>query len=116
MDINSIKREGHRFLVGLETGNLPTEDIYAISENLDPILVFFCIKYLRMTYKPGHPDANGVAERILDLTKTYDSIVKAVKEGEGDSLNEWFEDDLNPSQYKDNTEVFMDLLVEKIEG
>lgn len=116
MDINSIKREGHRFLVGLETGNVSAPDLFAISEELDPILVYFVIKYLRLVYTPSHPDAKGVTERIVELTSTYDSIVKAVKDGEKDSLNEWFDDDFNPRQFKENTEEFMDQLVEKIEG
>lgn len=116
MDINSIKREGHRFLVGLESGNLPSSDLYAISETLDPILVYFVIKYLRKTYRAGTPEAEGVAERIYELSNTYDEVLKAVKNGEKDSLNEWFDDDFNPSQYRDNTEQLIDILVEKIEG
>ena len=116
MDINSMKREGLRFLNGLETGNLPSADLHAISENFDPILVYFILKYLRLAYKPGHPDAKGVLERILELTQTYDEIAAAVKSGENDPLNEWFDDDLNPLHYKDDTEQFIDILVEKIEG
>ena len=116
MDINSIKREGHRFLEGLETGNLPSAELFAISEELDPILIYFIIKYLRMIYPQGHPDATGVVERIVELSRTYDPVVKAMKEGEADSLNEWFDDDFKPLQHRDNTEKFMDELVEKIEG
>lgn len=116
MDINSMKREGVRFLTGLETGNLPSSDLFAISENFDPILVFFVIKHLRTVYKPGHPDAIGVSQRILELSQTYDSIVKAIKDGEKDPLNEWFDDDLNPNQYQNDPETFIDILVEKIEG
>jgi hypothetical protein len=116
MDINSMKREAVRFLTGLETGNLEASDLFAISEHFDPILTFFVIKHLRSTYKPGHPDAVGVSERILELSQTYDSVVKAIKEGEKDPLNEWFDDDFNAAQYQDNPESFIDVLVDKIEG
>ena len=116
MDIYSIKREGNRFLVGLESGNLPAADLFAISEDLDPILIYFIIKQLRILYQPGHPDATAIAERIVELSSTYPSIVKAIKDGEKDSLNEWFNDDFNSRQYKEDSETFIDLLVEKIEG
>ena len=95
MDINSMKREGLRFLNGLETGNLPSADLHAISENFDPILVYFILKYLRLAYKPGHPDAKGVLERILELTQTYDEIVAAVKSGENDPLNDSEEEEVD---------------------
>lgn len=116
MDIQSIKREGHRFLLGLENGSLASESLYAISETLDPILVYFIIKHLRKIYNPGHPDAMGVTQRIVELSTTYQSIIKAIKDGEKDSLNEWFEDDLNSKQYQDDSEKLIEILVEKIEG
>ena len=36
--------------------------------------------------------AAGVVQRLIELTGTYDSIVKASKEGESDPMREWFDD------------------------
>lgn len=116
MDINSIKRESLRFLVGLESGNLPASDLHAITVDLDPINIYFIVKYLRHQYGPGHPDAQGITTRLVELTNTYDDIKKAVRGYDSDPLNEWFEDDLNLADYRDKQEDFIEVLVEKIEG
>jgi hypothetical protein len=116
MSIDHGKREGVRLLSGIENGTLSTADAYNVAEKLDPVLVYFTLRYLREKYPASSPSAEGVSRRLVELTSTYDDLVKRSKEGEKDSLREWFDDTYNLREFFDKPEELVELLVEKIEG
>lgn len=110
------KREALRLLEGLENGNLTTADAYNVADKLDPVLVYFVLRYLREKYPPNEPRSQGVATRLVELTSTYDSIVKKSKAGEKDVLREWFDDSYTTREFFNEPEEFISMIVEKIEG
>lgn len=114
MSIQEETREGIRLLTGLENGTLSSADAYNIAERRDPVLVYFVLRYLREKYPLG--ESSGVARRLIELTSTYDQLVKMSKTGEKDILREWFDESYNMRQFFDQSSQFVELIVEKIEG
>ena len=113
---SGIIAEATRMLDGVEAGNMPSADAFNIADKLDPTIVYFIIRFLREKYPPSDPAAQGVTERLVELSSTYDSIVKACKEGENDPVTEWFNDTYNMREWFDKPNEFVELIVEKIEG
>jgi hypothetical protein len=111
-----VKRDGLRILTGLENGTLSSSDVYNVIEKQDPLLVYFIIRYLREKYPPQQPTSQGVTQRLLELTSTYDSIAKDMKKAEKDSLREWFDDTYEMREFFSKPEAYVDMIVEKIEG
>lgn len=109
-------REGKRLLTGLETGKMSTADAYNIADERDPVVVYFVLRFLREKYPPGNPASQGVMERLLELTKTYDDIVKMSKQGEKDSMREWFDDTYEMREFFGSGEAMIDMIVEKLES
>lgn len=119
MDINSQIREGVRFIIGIEDGNLPVADCYMICENLDPVLVSLMVHYIRhKCSRPSVRDSSGGGglSRLLELSSTYPDLVNEIREGEKDSLFQWFEDGYQYQDYFHEPEAFVELIVEKLEG
>lgn len=110
------KRESLRFLTGVENGTLTAADAANVASKRDPVIVHFVLRYLREKYPASNPASQGVTQRLLELTSTYDGLVKAAKKGEKDSITEWFDDTYNIREYFDRPEELVDMLVEKIEG
>jgi hypothetical protein len=116
MSIEHAKREGLRFLQGIENGNLTAADAYNIADGIDPVLVYFTLRYLREKYPASAAASAGVSRRLVELTSTYDDVVKLSKQGERDPLREWFDDTYDVRDYFDDAAGLIDMLVEKIEG
>lgn len=116
MPYTSIINEGIRLLEGLESGKLVTNDAFLIAEKLDPVLIFFIFRFLREKYKPGHPAADGVTSRLVELSQERPVVIKMCKEGEEDLINEWFNDTYDMREFLQTPEELIKLLVEKIES
>jgi hypothetical protein len=116
MSIELEKQEAGRLLLGLENGTMSSADAFNIADKRDPVLVYFVIRYLREKYPPTDPQSQGVIQRLVELTGTYDSIVKACKEGEADPMQEWFDDTYSMRDFFSDADNFVDVVVEKLEG
>jgi hypothetical protein len=110
------KREALRLLNGIEQGTLSSADAFNVADKQDPLLVYFVIRYLREKYPAGQPTSQGVTQRLIELTSTYESITKNMKKAEKDSLREWFDDTYNMREFFGKPDEFVDMIVEKIEG
>jgi hypothetical protein len=55
-------------------------------------------------------------ERMVELTKTYDDLVKMAKKAEKDPIREWFDDTYRVKEFQGRSHELMELIVEKIEG
>lgn len=110
------KKESLRLLSGLESGSLTTSDAFAIAEKRDPLIIYFVLRYLREKYPPSIPASAGVVGRVLELTKTYDSLVKKSKQGENDSLKQWFDETYDLKSYFSQPEKLIETLIDKIES
>jgi hypothetical protein len=116
MSGNFEVREGLRLLAGLENGSLTSADAYTIAEQRDPVLLYFILRYLREKYPAGKPSSQGVLQRVVELTSTYDDIVKKAKVGEHDSMREWFDDAYAMRDYFDRSEELVEMIVDKLES
>jgi hypothetical protein len=103
-------------LDAIENGTATAATIYKTAAELDPVSVYFIFRYIREIYTPTNPAATGVMERMVELTKTYDDLVKIAKKGEKDSIREWFDDTYRMRDFQGKPHELMELIVEKIEG
>ena len=110
------KTEALRLLEGFEEGNLPIADLPAIAMELDPLLVYFVLRFVREKYPAGRPTSEGIVARLIEVTANYPDIVKIAKKGEEDSLVEWFDDAYELRDYFNNPQEFIDLIHEKMES
>lgn len=110
------KKESLRLLSGLESGSLSTADAFAIADKRDPLIVYYVLRYLREKYPAAAPASAGVVNRLLELTKTYDKVVKKAKQGESDSLRQWFDETYDLKSYFGQPEKLVETLIDKIES
>lgn len=102
-----------RILRAIEEGTLPSADLFNLIEEADPTLVYLIFTWLRARYR-SDPAAEGVIGRMVELCERYPSVTAQVKEGQADSVVEWFEDGY---VYRDlDAEAFIELIVDKLES
>lgn len=116
MEFEHEKRDMMRLLEGIEMGTLPAADAYNVADKLDPLIVYFVFRYLRERYPASDPNSQGVTERLIEITRTYDDLVKKSQKSESDPVVEWFNDTYNMREWFDKKEDFVGLIVEKVEG
>ncbi len=113
MSFEHEKREAMRILKGIENATSTPLQSWTLIEDADPTLVYFIITWLRDRYSHDRA-AEGVLGRVIELVNYRAEVGKIMKEGQEDSIVDWFED---AYQYRDfNAEDFIDLIVEKLEG
>ena len=77
-----------------------------IAEDLDPVLVYFIVRFLRSVYPASSPAAHAVLERVVALTSAYPAIVRKSKEGEDDPV----------SRYRGRGAELIEMIVDKLES
>jgi hypothetical protein len=100
----------------MEAGTLPPADAWALTSKMDPVLIYFVLRYLREKYPPSDPKSAGVAQRLVALTSTYDDVVKKSKQGEKDVIREWFDDSHEMHEFYSSPAQLIAVLVDKIES
>ena len=105
-----------RFLTSLEKGTAPISDVYQQSNDLDPVIVFWVIQYLRKKYPASNSASMGVLQRIVELTTTYPDIITKAKAGENDSISEWFADSFSLNECFGDGEQMITLLIDKLQS
>ena len=103
-------------LDAIENGSSNAATIYKTTSELDPVSLCFIFRYIREVYTPENPSSAGVIERMVELTKTYDDLVKIAKKGERDPICEWFNDTYRIKEFKGRPNDLLALIVEKIES
>ncbi|PRQ03068.1 hypothetical protein ENSA5_18390 [Enhygromyxa salina] len=102
-----------RILQSIELGSLSSPELFNLIEEADPTLVYLIFTWLRVRYR-SDPAAEGVIGRMVELCKRYPSVTAQVKEGQADSVVEWFEDEY---AYGDlDAQAFVALVVDKLES
>lgn len=114
MEFEAEKLEALTILLGIVNGTMTTQECFELLDPADPVLVYFILKYIKKHYHRDHDDYDIVRARLRELKNTYRSLTRKAKTGEEDAVVEWFEgshryDELAP-------EVFVDLIVDKLEG
>jgi hypothetical protein len=100
----------------IENGSSNAATIYKSAADLDPVSLYFIFRYIREIYTPDNPSATGVIERMVEVTRTYDDLVKKAKKGEKDPIREWFDDTHRIKEFHGRPHELLELIVEKIEG
>jgi hypothetical protein len=116
MEFEYEKSLAVRLLTGLEKGDLPLSDVYRLAEKCPAVTVYFVVRFLREKYSANPAAGAGVLTRIAELGKTYVDVAKMMKEGESDSLREWFDDAFEMRQFYTKPDEFVHMIVEKVEG
>ena len=79
-----------RLLRGLEDGGMAASEAAIAAEDLDPVLVYIIVGFLRAVHPASSPTAHAVLERVVNLTGAYPAIVEKSQEGEEDPVSQWF--------------------------
>jgi hypothetical protein len=116
MSASIDKGEAVRLLQGLEDGALPTADVAILAETLDPVLVHFVVKYLRVSYPASNPAATAVLDRVVQLTEAYPRIVEKSKEGEEDSVSAWFELEYSFEEFRSRGRELIEMIADKLDS
>jgi hypothetical protein len=116
MEHSSETNDAVYFLTSLEKGTLPAAEVYQLSTDLDPVIVYWSIAYLRKKYPASHSSSAGVLQRLVELTTTYPDVIAKAKQGENDMVSEWFKESFSLNDFFSSSEEMMRLLVEKLEG
>jgi hypothetical protein len=109
------KRAALRLLDGLENGGMTSAEACVIAESLDPVLVYLVVRYLRETYPASDPAASSVLERVVALTSEHPAVVEKCRDGERDSVSQWFEEVHSFVSFRGHAPDFIELIVDKLE-
>ena len=108
------KRQALRLLSGLEEGTLKPFELAEAIQAADPALVCLVFGWLRAWYPSSHPASDGVLGRLTEVCTRYPAAARRAKEGERDSIVEWF---LDEHSYRDlRGAAFIDVVVDKLES
>ena len=102
----------YRFMDAIEQGTVTLADAFSISENLDPLLMYFLLKYLREKYPA---EREGPSARLLEFLSTYPSIARLASPPKDEPMVEWFDDSYSVRSFK-TRENFVEAIVDKLEG
>jgi hypothetical protein len=110
------RRVAQRLLSGLEEGVMPMSDAVILADDLDPVLVYVIVSFLRAIYPASDPAASSVLERVVALTTRSAALVQKYREGEHDPISCWFESEYLYRDFKIRTDEMLDLIVDKLES
>lgn len=114
MDFAQEKRAALGILKAIEDGRQSTSAIAHLMTDADPALVHLIVSWLREKYGAGHPAAEGVVGRIVELSQSSGLFRQKMSEGKRDSIVTWFEETHQYREFSSNE--FIDFIVDKLEG
>ena len=91
MTTSSEGPQARRLLEGLESGLLSARDAAIVAEDIDPVLVYVIVSFLRAVYPVSDPAAGAVLERVVRLTSSNPVVVRRHRQGSTDPIARWFE-------------------------
>ncbi len=110
------KRAALRLLDGLENGSMPAADTAALAENLDPVLIYVIVSFLRAIHPASDPVASAVLQRVVQLTSGNAALVRKYGEGERDPVSRWFETEHGYREFRGRGDELIELIVDKLES
>ena len=116
MATNEEGRAAMRLLAGLENGGLSTADAAILAEDLDPVLVYAIVTFLRAVYPVSDPAASSVLDRVVRMSSRSRSLVRKHRQGESDPVSRWFEENHDYRDFRGRGPDLIELLVDKLES
>jgi hypothetical protein len=110
------KRDALRVLAGLEGGGMSATDAAVIAEDLDPVLIYVIVTFLREVYPASDPAASSVLERVVQMTSRSPALVRKHKEGEQDPVSRWFESEYAYDDFRRRGSELVELIADKLES
>ena len=114
MGTSTDRNQALRLLRGLEDGALSIAEARVVATDLDPVLVYVIVRFLREAYPASDPAATAVLDRVVQMTDG--SIVRLSKEGERDPISQWFASEHRVGDFRGRGEEMIDLIVDKLES
>ena len=114
LEFEAEKLEALSILMGIVQGTMSTQECFELLDPADPTLVYFILKYIKKHYHRDHDDYDVVRSRLKDLKNSYRSLTRKAKTGEEAPIVEWFEGNYRYSEIA--PEVFIDMIIDKLEG
>lgn len=116
MSASTDKSKAVRLLQGLEGGGRSIAESHILAQDLDPVLVYSIVRYLREVYPASNPAASAVLERLMKLTSAYPGLVAKSKEGEQDPVSTWFTSEYSFQDFRGRGRELIEMIVEKLES
>lgn len=116
MGTSTDRGEALRLLEGLENGRMSPVQLTVLAEDLDPVLLYVVVSYLRAAHRASDPAAGSILDRVVRLTTTSRTLVKAHKDGERDPVTKWFESEYDYGSFRGRAGALLDLVVDKLES
>jgi hypothetical protein len=104
-----------RLLDGLENGTISATDAPILAADLDPVLVYVIVRFLRAVHPASDPAATAVLERVVRLTSGHAAVIGKYREGEKDPISKWFEGEHAYRDFRGRESEMIDLIVDKLE-
>lgn len=105
-----------QLLNGLENGGRPLTELAAIAEDLDPLLLYGIVSFVRTSYPATDPAASAVLERVVELSTSYAGFVVQCQEGEDDPVGVWMREEIDLHSFRGRGDGLVKLLVDKLES
>jgi hypothetical protein len=116
MSGSTNKNKAVKLLRGLEDGGMTASEGAFLAQDLDPVLVYVIVRYLREVYPASNPAASAVLDRVVALTSSWPGIVAKSKEGEQDPVSVWFTTEYSFGDFRGRGSELLDLIVDKLES
>ena len=110
------QQEAERLLAGLESGLMDTGTAQDIAEDLDPVMIYVIVSFLRATYPASDPAATPVLERVVAMTAKDPAIIRNCKLGEQDPISRWFESEYSFKEFRGRSPELIALITDKLES
>ncbi len=113
MHMNPEQQEAERLLAGLENGGMTTESAQVTAQDLDPVLIYCIVRFLRETYPASDPAATAVLERVVAMTSNP-VIIRNCKTGKQDPVSRWFEMEYTFREFRGRGPELIALIADKL--
>ena len=109
-------RKAQRLLDGLENGRLANTDAVFLAEEIDPVLFYVIVSYLRAIHPASDPAATSVLERVVRLTGSSAVLVRRHREGAQDPISRWFEHEHSYGDFRGRGEAMISVIADKLDS
>jgi len=109
------KQDALRLLAGLENGGMSSADVVEIARDLDPVLIYAIVSFLRAVYPASNPAATSVLQRVVGLISNP-AVARLHQAGRQDPVTSWLESEHEYRDFRGRGPGLVGLVVEKLES